>query len=65
LEIGHAINPMHVANGVVKIIISTLLNIPGNTKDGLRAREDLKKIGIRPQLHPQQRSNGKYPPHPQ
>ena len=60
LEIGHAIDTMHVAKGVFESTIGTLLDIPGKTKDGLSARRDLQKLGIRPQLHPQERPNGKY-----
>ena len=33
-------------------MIGTLLNIPGKTKDGIKARLDLKKLGIRPELEP-------------
>jgi hypothetical protein len=51
---------MHVAHSVFKNTIITLLDILGKTKDVLSARRDLQKLGIRPQLHPQERSNGKY-----
>jgi hypothetical protein len=60
LEIGHAIDTMHVAKGVFKIVVGTLLDIVGMTKDGLRTCKDLQKFRIRPQLHPQERPNGKY-----
>ena len=39
------------------IVIGTLFNIQGKTKDGLNTRQDLAEMGIRSQLHP--RSNGK------
>jgi hypothetical protein len=66
LEIGHAIDTMHIMKGVFESIISTLLDIPGKTKDVLRACKDLQKLEIRSQLHPQERPNGKYylPPPP-
>jgi hypothetical protein len=51
---------MHVAQSVFKNTIVTLLDILGKTKDVLSARRDLQKLGIRPQLHPQERLNGKY-----
>jgi hypothetical protein len=52
LAIGHAIDPMHIAKSVFGSTINTLLDISGKTKDGLSARKDLQKLGIRPQLHP-------------
>jgi hypothetical protein len=60
LDIGHAINTMHVANGVFKSTIDTLLDIPGKKKDELRACKEIQKFRIRPKLHPQERPNGKY-----
>ncbi|KAE8727748.1 hypothetical protein F3Y22_tig00005377pilonHSYRG00070 [Hibiscus syriacus] len=36
---------------------TTLLNLPGKTKDGLRARQDLEAMGIKPELQTQQRGN--------
>jgi hypothetical protein len=50
---------MHVAKGVFKSTTDTLLDIPGKTKDRLSTCKDLQKLGIRPQLHPQERPNGK------
>jgi len=41
---------MHVEKNVCDNIIGTLLNITGNTKDGVKARKDLVEIGIRKQL---------------
>jgi hypothetical protein len=58
-EISHAINTMHVTKGVFKSIIGLLLNITGKTKDGLNACKDLQFLGIREELHPQERSNEK------
>jgi hypothetical protein len=36
-----------------------LLDITDKTKDGLNARKDLQVLGIREELHAQERSNGK------
>jgi hypothetical protein len=58
-EIGHAIDTMHVENGVFKSTIGLLLDIPGKTKDGLSAHRDLQTLGIREKLHPQLRPIGK------
>lgn len=54
LEVRHCIDMMHVEKNVCDSVIGTLLNIPGNTKDGVNARLDLIAMGIREQLAPQQ-----------
>jgi hypothetical protein len=51
---GYAIDHMHIAKGVFESTINTLFDIPGKTKDRLSTHKDLQKIGIRPQLHPQE-----------
>jgi hypothetical protein len=51
---------MHVIKGVFESTISLLLDITGKTKDGLSARKDLQVLGIREELHPQERPNGKF-----
>jgi hypothetical protein len=58
-EIGHAINTMHVTKGAFESTISLLLDITSKMKDGLNARTDLQALGIREELHPQERPNGK------
>jgi hypothetical protein len=58
-EIGHAIDTMHVENGVFKSTIGLLLYIPSKTKDGLSAHKDLQVLEIREELHPQERPNEK------
>jgi hypothetical protein len=58
-EIGHAIDTMHVTKGVFESTIGLLLDIPGKMKDGLNTRKDLQVLGIREELHPQERLNGK------
>jgi hypothetical protein len=50
---------MHVTKSVFKSIIDLLLDIPGKTKDGLNVCKDLQVLGIREELHPQERPNGK------
>jgi hypothetical protein len=54
-EIGHAINTMHVTKGVFESTIGLLFNIPGKMKDGLNTHKDLQVLGIREELHPQER----------
>jgi hypothetical protein len=58
-EIGHTIDIMNVTKGVFKSTIGLLLNITGKTKYGLNARKDFQVLGIRKELHSQERPNGK------
>jgi hypothetical protein len=58
-EIGHAIDTMHVIKGVFGSTIGLLLDIPGKTNDGLNTHKDLQVLGIREELHPQERLNKK------
>jgi hypothetical protein len=55
---------MHVTKNVFDNIIGTLLDIPRKTKDGLKSCNDLVQFGLRPELHPMLRANGKYYLHP-
>jgi hypothetical protein len=50
---------MHITKGVFKSAIGLFLDITGKTKDGLNAHKDLQVLGIREELHPQKRPNGK------
>jgi hypothetical protein len=43
----HAIDVMHVEKNVWETLISTLLDIPGKTKDTLKARMDLEDMKLR------------------
>jgi hypothetical protein len=47
----HAIDVMHVDKNVCEVLIGTLLDIPGKTKDTLKARMDLEKIKLKKDLH--------------
>jgi hypothetical protein len=58
-EIGHAIDTMHITKGVLESTISLLIDIIDKMKDGLNAHKDLHVLGIREELHPQERPNGK------
>ncbi|KAE8725780.1 hypothetical protein F3Y22_tig00008145pilonHSYRG00058 [Hibiscus syriacus] len=48
---------MHIEKNVCESVYGTLLNLPGKTKDGLRARQDLEAMGIKPELQTQPRGN--------
>lgn len=52
LLLHHNLDVMHIEKNVCENVLSTLLNIEGKTKDGLKARLDLKEMCIREQLHP-------------
>ncbi|XP_074377749.1 uncharacterized protein LOC141719270 [Apium graveolens] len=43
LQVRHCLDFMHIEKNVCESIIGTLLNIPGKTKDGIKARLDLKE----------------------
>ncbi|XP_006429639.2 uncharacterized protein LOC102623946 isoform X2 [Citrus sinensis] len=52
LLVRHQLDVMHIEKNVCESIYGTLLNIPGKTKDGLKARLDLVELKIRPELTP-------------
>ena len=47
----HNLDMMHIKKNVVDNIIGTLLNLDGKKNDNLKARQDLKDMGIRSELH--------------
>ncbi|XP_074288757.1 uncharacterized protein LOC141613916 [Silene latifolia] len=62
LSVRHCIDVMHVEKNVCESLIGTLLNIPGKTKDGVKARQDMAAQNIRPELAPQIRGSRTYLP---
>jgi hypothetical protein len=60
LETCHNINLMHVTKNVFNNIIGTLMDILRKTKDRVKSRNDLVQFGLRPELHPMLRANGKH-----
>jgi hypothetical protein len=46
-----AIDVMHVEKNVCKALIATLLDIPGKTKDTLKARMNIEEMKLRKDLH--------------
>jgi hypothetical protein len=50
LDVHHSIDVMHVEKNVCEILLRTLPNTNGKTRDHGHAQADLKKIGIRPEL---------------
>jgi hypothetical protein len=51
---------MHVTKNVFDNIIGTLLDMLRKMKDGLKSHNDLVQLGLRPELHPKLRPNGKH-----
>ncbi|XP_056689971.1 uncharacterized protein [Spinacia oleracea] len=51
LSVRHCINVMHVEKNVFDSLIGTLLNMPGKTKDGKKARNDMEKKVLCESLH--------------
>ncbi|XP_074356133.1 uncharacterized protein LOC141695821 [Apium graveolens] len=62
LQVRHSLDLMHIEKNVCESIIGTLLNIPGKTKDGIKARLDMKEMGIRKELAPQESTKHSYLP---
>lgn len=60
LHVRHCVDVMHVEKNVCDSIVGTLLNTHGSFKDGLKARLDLKEMGIREDLHPRPDGEGSY-----
>jgi hypothetical protein len=60
LETCYSIDLMHVTKNVFDNIIGTLLDMPRKMKDGLKSCNDLVQFGLRPELHPILRHNGKH-----
>jgi hypothetical protein len=58
LMVHHAIDFMHVEKNVCEALIGTLLDIPGKTKDTLKARIDLEQMKLRKDLHHETLENG-------
>ena len=50
-RVPHSLDVMYITKNVCESLLGTLLNMPERTKDGPKAREDLKSMGIRQELH--------------
>ncbi|XP_021759365.1 uncharacterized protein LOC110724253 [Chenopodium quinoa] len=62
LFVRHCLDVMHIEKNVCDSLINTLLNVNGKTKDGAKARDDLKEMGIRSELHAVDGSKRYLPP---
>ncbi|KAH7862248.1 hypothetical protein Vadar_002030 [Vaccinium darrowii] len=54
LKLRHNLDVMHIEKNIMEILLGTLLNTEGKTKDNVKARMDLELMGIRKELHLQQ-----------
>ncbi|XP_057444023.1 uncharacterized protein LOC130736195 [Lotus japonicus] len=48
----HNIDMMHVEKNICESVIGTLLDLEGKTKDTIKSRLDLQRMGLKKQLHP-------------
>ncbi|GKA99060.1 putative transposase-associated domain-containing protein [Tanacetum coccineum] len=64
LLLPHSLDVMHIEKNMCDNIIGTLLAQQGKSKDNMKARLDLQKMGIRKELHPRKhpRSDNMYIP---
>ena len=58
----HCLDVMHIEKNVCDSIVGTLLDIPNKSKDGEKARLDLKELKIRLNLIPTKKGNATYLP---
>ncbi|XP_038684580.1 uncharacterized protein LOC119984621 [Tripterygium wilfordii] len=59
LLLRHNLDVMHIEKNICDSVLGTLMNIEGKTKDTVKARKDLKLMGIRKELHLQENKNGR------
>ena len=50
MKLRHNLDVMHIEKNICESLIATILNIIGKTKDTLKARLDLKDLGIKKEL---------------
>jgi len=56
----HNLDVMHIEKNICENVIGTLLNVDGKSKDHIKARLDLVKMGIRQDIHPIEIEPNKY-----
>ncbi|PNX72846.1 hypothetical protein L195_g028743, partial [Trifolium pratense] len=62
LYVRHFLDVMHIEKNVFESVIGTLLNVPGKSKDGIKARLDLQTMRLRKGLHPVKKGSRTYLP---
>jgi hypothetical protein len=63
LKLRHNLDVMHIEKNICENLIGTILNIPGKTKDTVKARLDLKDLGIRKELQFREHGDSYEMPH--
>jgi hypothetical protein len=63
LKVRRNLNVMHIEKNLCESPIATILNIPGKTKDIIKARLDLKDLGIKKELQFRETGNSCQMPH--
>lgn len=58
IDCRHFLDVMHIKKNICDSVIGTLLDIPGKTKDHIKAQMDLLKIDIMHELQPKLRNDG-------
>ena len=58
LDVHHSIDTMHIKKNVCESMCGTLLQQRGKGKDHENVREDLKDMGIRPELYAEETDTG-------
>jgi hypothetical protein len=65
LKLIHHLDVMHIEKNICENLICTILNIIGKTKDTVKARLDLKDLGIRKELQISENGDSCGMPHAQ
>ncbi|XP_010667637.1 uncharacterized protein LOC104884650 [Beta vulgaris subsp. vulgaris] len=56
----HHLDVMHIEKNICDNVLSTLLDVPGKSKDHHKARLDLEEMGVRQELHPKKSDDERY-----
>jgi hypothetical protein len=63
LKLRHNLDVMYIEKNICENLIGTILSIPGKTKDTVKARLDLKDLGVKNELHLIDEGNSYRMPH--
>jgi hypothetical protein len=65
LKVRHNLDVMHIEKNICESLMTTILNIPRKTKDTIKARLDLKDLGIKKELQFRETGDSCKMPHAQ
>lgn len=63
LLLRHSLDVMHIEKNICDIILGTIMNIKGKTKDTTNSRLDMEELGIMSKLHPIKKGDKTEIPH--